>query len=127
MFEKHPYPVTVYFASVEQWPALMEHLKVRDDRSYPDASACTVTFRDDLRHASVVVTIRDIEDRTAVEIVGLLVHELVHVVQIMQKEAGSTFDAETQAYLTHALTMWVLDAYDEAGLASWLDKERIPK
>ncbi len=44
---------------------------------------------------------------------SVLVHELMHVVQWMEKSVNTVFDAETAAYLLEELTQRGLDCLDE--------------
>lgn len=114
-FVNHPYPATVLFApSKKTWGKLMDSMGL--DEPYPtSAGRCTV-FDHGNRMTKIVVTLSlDADTRTSSEVIGLMVHELVHVSQFLQEITGKPFDNETEPYLMQAMLMWLIDSYAAAG------------
>ena len=57
---------------------------------------------------------------TPTEYAGLMLHELMHVIQYIERvvyplDENGRLDDETQAYLMHGLSMWALDALQDCG------------
>jgi hypothetical protein len=114
-FASHPYPANILFVpSKKAWKKLMDSMGL--DEPYPtSAGRCTV-FDHANRMMKIVVTLSlDADTRTSSEVIGLMVHELVHVSQFLQELTGKRFDQETEPYLMQAMLMWLLDSYASAG------------
>jgi hypothetical protein len=75
-----------------------------------------VTFFDD---GSIVICV-GMPNRTPTECAGTMMHELMHVVQYVERamypyDENGRLDSETQAYLLSELAMWGLDIMQECG------------
>jgi hypothetical protein len=84
------------------------------DTSYPDSDARTTSFEkaDALR---ILVTLHERNDnRDPVGVVGLLVHEAVHVWQGMQDHIGeSQSSKEEEAYAIQLISQELMVAYSQ--------------
>jgi hypothetical protein len=117
IFENHHYPVRIFFApSKGAWKALMRDLDIAVP--YPQTAHDTparMTWIDvpgRPRHLVITIT-KKARQRHAAEVIGLLVHEIVHVVQKIEEFIGGRLDDESAAYLTQSLTQWLLASYEE--------------
>lgn len=114
-FTNHPYPATVLFApNKKAWKGLMKQMGL--DEPYPtSAGRCTTFDHASFMHKIVVTLSSEAETRTSNEVLGIMVHELVHVSQFLQDIIGKRFDFETESYLMQAMIMWLSASYAEAG------------
>lgn len=114
-FSGHPYPIRIIFApSAEAWHKLLKTLA--PDEPYPETHGRATLF-DHPKHRSVaVITLSpEADNRTPNEVIGLMVHEITHVIQYIEDIIGCRLDRETQAYLTQLLTQWLIESYEDAG------------
>ncbi len=114
-FVNHPYPANILFVQDKKtWKKLMGSMGL--DEPYPtSAGRCTV-FDHSNRMMKLVVTLSpEADTRSSSEVIGLMVHELVHVSQFLQELIGKRFDQETEPYLMQAMLMWLIDSYASAG------------
>jgi hypothetical protein len=120
-FIQHPYPADIYFIANEHgWKKFISEPRFKglEDTSYPTHhGSVTNLTSDDLAAVPVhVITFSDLAEKlNSAQVIGLMVHELTHVLQKLQVAARETFDAETQAYLMQRMTMWLLARYKQAG------------
>ncbi len=122
-FGSHPYPIEIWYAHDKRaWDARMKLMGL--DEPYPGSAGKCTTFTQRGKTAQCIVTLSwECEGRNAVEVMGLMVHELVHVKQTIEQEiyqtndgGGTTrLDIETEAYLLHALVMWLTEAFAKWG------------
>ena len=117
-FDRLCYPIKVYFCpDKHSWKALIKSLG--GDDKYPcgkNGSAGTAVY---LKNNDVIVCLRK-ENRTPTQYAGLMIHELMHVVQQIEKviypyDQNGRLDIETQCYLMQGLSMWALDALQDSG------------
>jgi hypothetical protein len=114
-FTGHPYPARVHFVP---GPAAWANLMARLDLSEPyptTAGRCTALVRRSGPDVIAITLSPEAEDTDPDEIIALMAHEVVHAVQFLEDAAGSTFDRETQAYLTQAILLWLMQAYPASG------------
>lgn len=114
-FTNHPYPATVLFApNKKAWKALMKQMGLGEP--YPTSAGRCTMFDHARSMPKIVVTLSpDADTRTSNEVLGVMVHELVHVAQFLQETIGKRFDIETESYLMQAMIMWLSASYAEAG------------
>lgn len=70
--------------------------------------------RDGGREVCAIVCLGSTKGRTKVEIIGLLVHEAVHIWQAVREHLGETSpSAEFEAYSVQGLAQRLLEAFEE--------------
>ena len=125
-FESHSYPIEVWFVvNADGWKQIVEMIGLSlESDPYPDSDARCSMFRPENGPNRIIITISDAaEKRTSTEVVGLMAHEVMHVIRhindgIFYSNAGSGMDRidyETEAYLMQKMLMWLLTVYAEAG------------
>lgn len=115
-FEYHFFPVRIFFApGPPAWKKLRPVLGM-DPGKYPTSDGSVTRFTCDGEVLILVVTLGDdVEKHTSLEVMGLIAHELEHVIDFTEKEAAADFDKETRAYLMQKLIMWACDAFAASG------------
>jgi hypothetical protein len=123
-FDEHFFPIEIYFCANEtQWHSLLADRDIPDE-PYPDVAArCTQFTHSDKPSVCILTVGAQAEERNSVEVMGLLVHELVHVKQHIEHvmygnnsgRGESRLDIETEAYLIQKLIMWLFSAYADNG------------
>lgn len=81
--------------------------------SYPDTAACATTFTKNGKK-KVIITVRDGAEKThtLIEVVGLLVHEGVHVWQEIKQSMGEGSPSiEFEAYSVQAIAQELMAAF----------------
>lgn len=114
-FTQHPYPVIIQFIPNERdWNRITARMGL--DETYPEtAGRCTI-FDHKRLGTRIFITFSDaMDERPSVDAIGLMVHELTHVVQQIALTTGQAVDHETEAYLMQALIQWMLEAYSSSG------------
>lgn len=111
----HPYPVRIVFASTPSaWHATLAHYKI--DEPYPDTHGRATLFTHPNHNALSIITLsQEAERRSSTQVIGLMTHELTHVIQHIEEVIGCRLDAETEAYLQQALLQWLIESYAAAG------------
>ncbi len=117
-FDRLCFPVNVYFCpNKAAWDRLMRAKKWSDEYPLLNAkhSGTATNFEDN----SIVICLK-LCGSTSTEYAGLMMHELMHVIQHIERVAypldeNGRLDIETQAYLMHGLSMWGLDVMQECG------------
>lgn len=114
-FHDHPYPATIYFVPTESaWNALMRRMRLSEP--YPQSAGHCTTFTHPGRNDVITITLSpDADTRSSTQVIGLMAHELMHVIQALQTTAKARFDPETEAYLLQAMLQWLIHAYADAG------------
>jgi hypothetical protein len=82
---------------------------------YPKVQACCTSFTSDTGRQMCIVTLHESIDNAApIELIGLLVHECVHVKQRVMEIMGETkVGEEHEAYTVQAIFQMVLDAFED--------------
>ncbi len=115
-FCNHPYPCHVFFPPDEgAWDALMDSFGADDEA--PEFAASVTTFDDQNGHECFVIWIGPkAETANPVQVMGLMAHEIVHVIQrITECIRVERLDTETEAYLMQSMLEWLIGAFADAG------------
>jgi hypothetical protein len=96
------------------WNREMRRLKI-NDVSYPTSDACCTTFDKRKSHAScTIVTVSDAKRRPKLQVVGLLVHEAMHVWRRVREYMGESEPSlEFEAYAMQAISQNLIEAYEK--------------
>lgn len=123
-FGEHCFPIEIYFCANEvQWHSLLKDRGIQDE-PYPDSDARCTRFDFPGRISVCILTICGrAEERNSVEVLGMLVHELIHAKQHVEYamygdnsgRGAGRLDIETEAYLMQKLLMWIVNAYADNG------------
>lgn len=90
----------------EQWPPFV---------GAPAAKATTYIFENPDGELVIVVTIKDWEKKTGIEVAGLLVHESVHIWQAIRRAIGEIEPSkEFEAYALQNISQSLMVAFAEA-------------
>ncbi len=114
-FDSHFFPAKIYFPATEKaYRRLMKNIGV--EPVIPDSAGRAERYVIDGKPAIVLIWLsKACESRTAADVLGLIAHECLHAVQMVEKDIGTRFDDETACYLLQKLVMWVNASYAEAG------------
>lgn len=82
---------------------------------YPKSDGRCSTFEAKNKSLAIVTIGKHIDGKDSNGIVGLLVHEAVHVWQLVRKEIGESDPSpEFEAYSIQAIAQELIDAYSES-------------
>jgi hypothetical protein len=111
----HCFPVRIVFpATKKAYRALMKDLDLKP--MLPDSAGRMECFTAPGKQTVLAIWIsKEAEKRSAGEVLGLIVHECMHVVQYTERAMGTKFDDETACYFMQKLVMWAQDAYAQSG------------
>lgn len=114
-FESHSYPIRIVFApDAASWDWLLK--EVAPDEPYPTTHGRVTIFTHPQKLALSVITFsEEASNRPALEVVGLMAHEVTHVTQHIEEVIGCRLDSETQAYLTQGILQWLMTSYADSG------------
>jgi hypothetical protein len=94
-----------------EWKAAFKQLG-RCDEHFPKSSGQCVTLTNASGQLCAIVLIQNTEDKTPIEIAGLIVHEAVHVVQGYLAHIGeSEIGQETEAYAIQIVAQRLMAAW----------------
>jgi len=123
-FVEHCFPARIFFCANEaEWRSLLADQGIPDE-PYPESDARLTEYTHPHHVPVLIITISErAEEKTSVQVIGMLVHELVHVKQYVEERMYGTnigdsrtrFDIETEAYFMQAMVMWVFSAYADSG------------
>lgn len=96
-----------------EYRAALKHLKVDSSEPWISRYAdATTHVRHDVRGLATIVCLGDMEGRTPIEIVGLLVHEAVHIWQEWCEHYSEKHpSAEQEAYAIQAISQELMAEY----------------
>lgn len=121
-FIEHSLPGRIFFVSDKRgWNDVLKKFGVPRTK-YPATDAQMNHFDGDLPLFIVTVSKRA-REYSPNQVIGLIVHELMHVVQHLEMlvygdnsgVGDSRFDHETQAYLMQGLVMWMISVWAQSG------------
>jgi hypothetical protein len=106
--------------SVKAWQRTFKNIQQGNSGipPYPSSHACTYSF--DSRTYNVkgpcsVVTVIDDKNRSPTQVAGLLVHEAVHIKQLILRSAGEdNVGDETEAYLVQRIAQDLMVWYTQS-------------
>jgi hypothetical protein len=124
-FDEHFFPIEIYFCANEtEWHSLLKDCGFNDE-PYPDerGARCTQFVHNTKLNVAILTISNEAEEHNSVEVMGMLVHELIHLKQFAEfsmygNNAGrgeQRLDIETEAYLMQKLTMWMFSAFADSG------------
>lgn len=99
--------------SERAWKREMKRLNVESPAAYPETDANTSQFLVD-RKNMILVTVNERIDkkRDRIGVVGLIVHEAMHVWQMIRRDIGETEPSvEFEAYALQNITIQICSAY----------------
>ena len=83
---------------------------------YPDSDGRCSTFESDEKVCAIVTINKRVDGKCSNGIVGLIVHEAVHVWQFVRENIGeSNPSSEFEAYAIQAISQELIEAYSESG------------
>ncbi len=114
-FAHHPYPVIIQFVPNEKaWDRIIGRMGL--DEPYPESDGRCTVFGHKRLGSRILITFSEKADaRSSTDVIGLMVHELTHVVQQIAKIVGETADCETEAYMMQSLITWLIESYTASG------------
>lgn len=84
----------------------------RDLQDYPSTNGCLTCWKDELGNSRLLVTIHEENDRDPIRLVGVIVHECVHIAQLTFTEAmEDTPGMEAEAYMVQSITETIWTDY----------------
>jgi hypothetical protein len=106
----------IFCDSSDKWDELMKlHNKNYEyplDQPFVDGNVSKID-------TTIAITLK-LEGLTFQQTIGIIVHELTHVIQYLEESIFSSredrFDIETQAYLLQAMTEWMILVIEELGI-----------
>lgn len=102
-----------YSPSEKAWNKTMKSMGIKDE-PYPLSNGrCTYFEKNEKNHRAIIVCLNPKDDHDTVEVLGLIVHEVVHVVQFLLRDAWGEINPsdELQAYLTQYFFQQVHEAF----------------
>jgi hypothetical protein len=111
VFDSHTYPCQISLVwHPRAWKKFTDRLGLKNRPYACDSAARVSTFSQDGRHDEIVIVFdaEYILTRPRDCIIGLIAHELVHVLQGVEEAIEGKLGDEGQAYLVQGLMMWVL-------------------
>lgn len=114
-FVHHHWPIRIFFVpSREIWDRVMADLEV--DVEPPKQPGRTTTIGRKGHDDRVFVFLGEQCDDGPMEaVMGVMAHEIVHVIQAVEEAIGGRLGDEPEAYLAQALMVWLIDEYRKAG------------
>jgi len=112
IFDKHTYPCRISLVwHPRAWKAFCERLGLVDRKYESDSAARVSVFSKDECYDEIVIVfyLEYLMSRDRDCILGLIAHELVHVLQYVEEAINGKLGDEGQAYLVQGLMMWALD------------------
>lgn len=105
-------PYVALCTTPAQFAAALKKLKCKEPVAFPSSGGLMEAFEGASGGLSCVVCIAGGKKRDPVQVVGLLVHEAVHVWQAFCDHIGETApSAEFEAYSIQAIAMRLIEAY----------------
>ena len=83
---------------------------------YPDSDGRCSTFESDGKVCAIVTINKRVDGKDSNGIVGLIVHEAVHVWQLVRENIGEANpSSEFEAYAIQAISQELIEAYAKSG------------
>ena len=98
------------------WAREMRRMGIKGEK-YPTSDGQCSTFEADGKSIAIVTINKRLDGKCSSNgIVGLIVHEAVHVWQLVRKDIGeSNPSSEFEAYAIQAISQELIEAYSESG------------
>lgn len=107
----------VYFGfcpDKKAWKREMKRMGVKAEK-YPTSDGRCVTFESNGKACAIVTIGKHVDGKDSNSVVGLLVHEAVHVWQLVRKETGeSNPSPEFEAYAIQAISQDLIVSYSKS-------------
>ena len=111
-----PAPYMCLCLSEDEYLAAFDHMGVKPRDEWiktPQAHATTHFLRNKRNDRAVVGCLSGYEDRTPIEVVGLIIHEVVHIWQEWCAYYGETHPAsEQEAYAIQQLSQTLMEEFE---------------
>ena len=108
----------VYFGfcpDKKAWAREMRRMGVKGEK-YPTSDGRCSTFESDGKVCAIVTINKRCDDKDGNGIIGLIIHEAVHVWQLLMENIGeSSPSSEFEAYAIQAISQELIEAYSESG------------
>jgi len=122
-FATHHYPVRIFFVPTRaDWDAVMRDVGIAGE-SYAQQGGQVTSATCEGHEDRIFICFGDQCDKsTWEEVVGVMAHECVHVLQNVEESINGKLGDEPQAYFVQSLLLWLIAEYRKAG-RGWRDGE----
>lgn len=111
----HCFPVEIVFPATKR--AYVKMLKRMGlSGGPPETPGNITTFEGGDHPMRIAIWLsKESDARCPTEVMGLIAHECLHVVQYTERAMGTRFDDETACYFLQKLVMWMTVSYADSG------------